>query len=317
VQALLVGGVQFETPTAAADTGPAEAGTEFTLFPDADTAAQANYTRRSPFMVEFDGSARGLKAGAPVEVRGIRVGAVTDVRLAYSHERESFVIQATIEIEPERVRAVDADTGKPVTTAEMPALVARGLRAQLQTANFLTGDLYVDLDFHPTAPEAQMREVGGLQVIPSVPTQLETIQASATEVLQKIAALPLPELVQSLTNTAKSVETTVASPETKDAIGNLNRSMAALRGTIESLNQQSGPLIASLKTTSDAASATLKQAQGTMEAVQHTLGPNAPLVGNIQSLIGELQSAARSIRGLSDYLERHPEALLRGKSGGY
>jgi paraquat-inducible protein B len=317
VQALLVGGVEFETPTSAGDNGPAPADTEFALYPDADTAAQSNAGRRLPFLVEFDGSARGLKTGAPVEIRGIRVGSVTDVRLAYSREREGFVIQATVEVEPERIRAVDADTGKPVTTAAMPVLVGRGLRAQLQTGNFLTGDLYVDLDFHPNVPEVPMHQVNGIDVIPSVPTQLETIQASATEVLQKFAALPLPELVQSLTNTAKSVEATIASPDTKDAIDNLNRSMSSLRGTIESLNQQSGPLIGSLKVTSDAASATLKQAQATLEAVQRTFGPNTQLVGSIQALIGELDSAARSVRGLSDYLERHPEAILRGKSGGY
>ena len=228
---------------------------------------------RVPFLVEFDGSARGLKQGAPVEIRGIRVGSVTDVRLAYSHERENFVIQATVEVEPERIRAVDADTGKPVTTATMQALVGRGLRAQLQTGNFLTGDLYVDLDFHPNVPDVPMHQVAGLDVIPSVPTQLETIQASAIDLLQKLSALPLPELVQSLTNTAKSVETTIASPDARDAIDNLNRSMSALRGTGRGLDKQSGPLIGSLKTTSDAASATLKQAQTTLETVQRTLRP--------------------------------------------
>ena len=317
VQALLVGGIEFETPTTANDAAPAPADTEFTLYSDADAAAQANAGRRVPFLVEFDGSARGLKQGAPVEIRGIRVGSVTDVRLAYSHERETFVIQATVEVEPERIRAVDADTGKPVTTATMQALVGRGLRAQLQTGNFLTGDLYVDLDFHPNVPDVPMHQVAGLDVIPSVPTQLETIQASAIDLLQKLSALPLPELVQSLTNTAKSVETTIASPDTRDAIDNLNRSMSALRGTVESLDKQSGPLIGSLKTTSDAASATLKQAQTTLETVQRTFAPNAQLVGNIQALIAELDTAARSVRSLSDYLEQHPDALLRGKRGGY
>ena len=93
--------------------------------------------------------------------------------------------------------------------------------------------------------------------------------------------------------------------------------MSALRGTVESLDKQSGPLIGSLKTTSDAASATLKQAQTTLETVQRTFAPNAQLVGNIQALIGELDTAARSVRSLSDYLEQHPDALLRGKRGGY
>jgi paraquat-inducible protein B len=309
-----VGGLEFETPPAAVNTEEAPAGTEFYLFPDAAAADRANYSRREPYVVEFEGSARGLGRHAPVEVRGIQVGTVDDVRLAYVRERGQFAIQAVVNIAPERVAPVAAGTGEPPPEeVRIEDLVARGLRAQLRTGNLLTGDLYVELDFFPDAPPAEMRQVGDLKAIPTVPTELETLQASATAVLEKLAALPLPELVQSLTNTAKGLETTVTAPETQQAIANLSASMAALRGTLERVDGQVVPLVASLKGTSDAAAATLREAQQAFASV----GPDSRLGGELRSLVDELQRAARSIRVFADYLERNPEALIRGRRGGY
>jgi paraquat-inducible protein B len=315
VQALLVGGLEFETPPAAVATEEAPPGTEFYLFPDQAAADRANYSRRQPYVVEFEGSARGLGRHAPVEVRGIQVGTVDDVRLAYERGRGQFTIQAVVNIAPERVAPLAAGTGEaaPPEAVRIEDLVARGLRAQLRTGNLLTGDLYVELDFFPDAPPAEMRQVGDLKAIPAVPTELETLQASATAVLEKLAALPLPELVQSLTNTAKGLEATVTRPETQQAIANLSASMAALRGTLERVDGQVVPLVASLKGTSDAAAATLREAQQAFASV----GPDSRLGGELRSLVDELQRAARSIRVFADYLERNPEALIRGRRGGY
>ena len=311
LQSLLIGGIEFETPVTFVNSAPAAPGTEFVLFEDAAAAADAGYTRREPALVEFTGSTRGLRPGAPVEIRGIRVGSVRDVRLAV--DGEALLTQVAIDIERERVQAVDARTGEPREALPMESLVQQGLEAQLRTGNLLTGELFIDLNFQPGAAGQSMRKVGEVPVIPSVPTQLETIQASATAVLEKIAALPLPELMQSLTNTAKGLEALLGTPETRDAVANLSMTMASLRVTLDTMNQQAGPLLASVKATSDAAEATLRQAQATFAS----LGPNSPLGNDLRRLVSQLDDAARSIRVLADYLERHPEALLRGRQGGY
>ena len=309
LQTLVTGGIEFETSGAAAATEPAPAGTEFILFADADAASQANYTRRTLFLVDFEGSGRGLRPEAAVEVRGIRIGSVTDVNLAYSNEEKRLLVRTLIGISPERVQAVDAGTGKELPPVPMEELVARGLRAQLQTGNLLTGELIVDLDFHPGLPTVKMRKVGEYMVIPSVPSQLETIQATATAVLEKVANLPLDPLIQSFTDTARAVQANVASPEARDAL-------TALRSTLTQVNKALGPLADALQATAGDASATLRQARVTLQSTERTLGPGAPLPVNAGSLIEELQRAARSVRQLTDYLNRHPEALLRGKSGG-
>ena len=311
LQSLLIGGIEFETPAAFVDGEAAPVGTEFVLFEDAAAATDAGYTRREPVMVEFASSTRGLRPGAPVEIRGIRVGSVRDVRLAV--EGQTLLTQVAIDLERERVQAVDARTGEPRETLPMEGLIERGLQAQLKTGSLLTGDLFIDLDFSRETAGSPTRQVGGVPLIPSAPTQLETIQASASAFLEKIAALPLPELVQSLTSTAKGLEALVGTPETKDAVANLSMTLASLRVTLDAVNQQAGPLVGSLKATSDAAAAALRQAQGTFAS----LGPNSPLGNDLRGLVAQLDDAARSIRVLADYLERHPEALVRGKQGGY
>lgn len=315
VQSLLVGGIEFDTPRAVAAADEAAAGTEFQLFASADAAQEAQFTRKVPFLVNFEGQTRGLSVGAPVETRGIRIGSVADVRLAFSEARKKLLVQTLIEIEPERVQALDAETGQPLPQQEMQDLVARGLRAQLRTGNLLTGELYVDLDFYPEAPVEAMREIGEHPVIPAMPTDLEAIQASLTAVLDRIAQLPIEELVGRLNNTAGALEALVSAPQTQGALASVTASMDRLQETLARLDTAGPPLLESLKRTSDAATSTLTQARDTLAATERTLGPSSALGSNLDSLMRELQSAARSIRVFADYLERHPEALVRGRGG--
>ena len=108
----------------------------------------------------------------------------------------------------------------------MAELVKRGLRAQLQTGNLLTGELFVDLTFVANAPPAELDTSGPIPVIPSVPATIEALQASVTAIMNKIAALPLEQLVGSLTKTATGLEAIVNSPEIKEAATSLGETMA-------------------------------------------------------------------------------------------
>jgi paraquat-inducible protein B len=183
----------------------------------------------------------------------------------------------------------------------MAALVERGLRAQLKSGNLITGELLVDLDFHPESPPATLDQSGDLPQIPSVPTQLEVLTASVTEVLDKLAALPLPELITDLRRTVQSIEELASSPDTKGGIAALTESANRLQALLGTLDQRLGPL--------------LTRADATLASTQTMVGENSELRYDVRDLVRELTSAARSIRVFADYLERHPEALLRGKAG--
>ncbi len=301
LQSLLAGGIAFDTPTVDRPGAPAAAGTTFPLFDNYRAVGEARYTEKVFYLVYFDGSVRGLRPGAPVEFRGMRVGSVTDVRLEIDPKQDTVRIPVTLAIEPERVTMVGGALS-PEPNAMMRSLVAGGLRAQLKSGNLLTGELLVDLDFYPQSAPAKLGESGTYPVIPSVPTQLEVLTASVTGVLSKVAALPLPELIADLRTTLQDVDNLVASPDTKQTVAGLRESATRLQGLLGTIEQRLGPL--------------LTRADSTLASTNALVGQNSQLRYDLGDLMRELTSAARSIRVFADYLERHPEALLRGKAGG-
>jgi paraquat-inducible protein B len=138
-------------------------------------------------------------------------------------------------------------------------------------------------------------------VIPSVPSELEALTASVSGVLTEIASLPLSELVQDLRNTIQSLDQLASSPKATETLEALSASAAALQTVMANLDQQLGPL--------------MSQAQGTLASANSLVGPESPVRYDLNALMKELAGAARSIRVFADYLERHPDALLRGKPG--
>ena len=298
LEALLTGGIAFDTPDIDKPGEQAAAGTAFPLFASLLAVTEAGYTEKIPYLVHFDGSVRGLRAGAPVEFRGIQVGTVTDVRLEIS-KQNGVRIPVTLEIEPQRF-GVERGPGDERYVV-MASLVERGLRAQLNSGNLVTGELLVDLDFHPESPPATLDRSGIYPEIPAVPTQLEAVTASVTATLNKIAALPLPELVADLRQTIQGVEALVSSPDTKQAVAALTQAAVRLDALIGTLDQRAGPL--------------LVQAQSTLASADGLVGAKSQARYDLNALLKELTGAARSIRVFADYLERHPDALIRGKTG--
>ena len=183
----------------------------------------------------------------------------------------------------------------------MAALIERGLRAQLKSGNLLTGELLVDLDFHPESPPAKLDRSGTYPEIPAIPAQLEALEASVTGVLSKLAALPLPDLVADLRRTIQSVDALVSSPDTGQAVAALTQAAVRLQSLLGTLDQRLGPLFV--------------QAQSTLASADGLVGAKSQARYDLNALLKELTGAARSIRVFADYLERHPDALIRGKTG--
>jgi paraquat-inducible protein B len=238
------------------------------------------------------------------------------VHLEFDPAENRILIPVTMEIEPERIMVAGggdvraADDGR---FSILHALVARGMRAQLRTGSLLAGDLVVALDFFPEAPPAEVRIDGDLPVIPSVPTQLDSLTASVEGVLERISALPVEGLVADMRRTVQGIEGLVASPETKTAVQALNRSLVQMQGLIGQLATEIGPTSTALRDSVQQLQATLRQAQTTLQGAQSFVGPDSQIRYDVSALLKELQGAARSIRVFADYLERNPQALIRGK----
>jgi paraquat-inducible protein B len=298
--ALLAGGIAFDTPSITRPGEQAAGGSEFPLFESFASVGEAQFTEKVPYLVSFDGSVRGLSPGAPVEFRGIKIGRVTDISLLAEPETGGVRIPVMIEIEPQRV-GMEGDMSDVAPFEMMAALVDRGLRAQLRQGNLLTGELYVSLDFHPGAAKAKLDRSTEYPVIPSIPTEIEVLTASVTGVLDKLAGLPLEDLVADLRNTVQSINALASSDDTRQTVAALSEAAVGLQALVAKLDQQLGPL--------------LSQARSTLAAAEGLVGADSQTRYDVSAMLRELTSAARSIRVFADYLERHPEALIRGKAG--
>ena len=283
---LISGGVSFDTPvTAGGSNEPSQPGTVFKVFKNFKSMGEAKYVRKVPYLIHFDSSVRGLTSGAPVEFRGIKIGSVTDVAVKIDPKSLDIEIPVIIEIEPERITTPEFQAShEPYKVGAH--MVERGLRAQLQTGSLLTGQLFVMLDFHPDLPQQSLIMSGKYPEIPTVPSTMQELEQTVHNVLTDIRKLPLDQISHELLGAMKGANRLTNSPELLTSIRNVNAAVIDLRKLTREMHQ----------TLADVAD------------------PNSPTMVNLASTLEELSDAARSIRVFAEYLERHPEALVRGKS---
>lgn len=313
LQALLLGGIEFETPAAARSAPRAPPDALFALYADREAMRTASIRQRVPYLARFAGSARGLSPGSMVTLLGMRVGSVVDVGLEPDRDTGSFRIAVSMDLEPERFKIAPGSEGAVAATAEesyvnAAQLVARGLRAQLRSTNLLTGEQHVALDFFPAAPAADLDMSGPVPVIPTVPSGLDTLERSLTQILDKLAGLPLEQLVVEFTAAAGSLRELAGSPELTRALASAAAASDDLRRLAAVLSTEAGPLARALR--EDAQK--LGQA---LDGINAVVSARGGVRADLDQLLKEFTAAGRSVRILADYLARHPDAVLRGRTG--
>lgn len=296
-QQLLSGGIEFETATTVLANPPSPAGADFPLF---DNRQHALRTARGPQLVytaEFDGNQRGLEPGIPVELDGLEVGEVKDSHLRFDDHHHQLLTQITFSIDPDRVVIQDMPHPKGSDLREtvggwMKTLVDHGMRAQVGSASFITGQKLIALDVMPNAPAAHIQQVGSSLEFPT------TASADFTQIMQNLRGV------------LENLNHATSGPQLGHALQSLDQTLTNLDNLTRDVGPDLKTLVKSLRDTADAA-------QNTLSAVQGMMGNNANNPGNtdLSKLMQELGDAARSVRVLADYLDRHPESLLRGRKG--
>lgn len=311
VQALLAGGIAFDTPRPAEEAAPE--GTRFTLHPSRRSLEEAAFARGEPYLLHFDTSVRGLRPGSPVEFRGMPVGRVTAVELQFDPRTAEVRVPVTIEIQPQRFTVAGGGEASALDVETMAGLVRRGLRARLESSNLLTGELVVALDFLPDAPPAELDRSGELPVLPTVPTELEELTASLQQALERIATLPLDALVAELRAAVADLRRLVRDPRIGETLASVDEAAASLSRTVSELERGVAPLLGTLRRAAADTARAAREAEAAFAATRDFLGPKSRLRYEVSQLTKELTAAARSIREFADYLERNPQALIRGR----
>lgn len=281
---------------------------------------------RSTVVMVFDGSVHGLTVGAPVALRGVTIGQVTDIDLLLDANAGEVTMAVFAEINPGTLRLEGS-----VSERVAEDLVARGLRAQLNTQSLLTGLLYIQLDFHPeTQPKLADLKTPFTQ-IPTIPTELEQLRRTFQTVdfnaiaanVDRIAggldtllnsadmqALPtaLRSGLESLEAASRSLEATLASSGPGiTALLDESRAVVARVGT------ELPALSARLDATLDGVDEAIEGAAGTLARLEEAAAPDSAPRQQLSRAMQELELAARAVRSLARSLEEHPEALLRGR----
>ncbi len=285
------------------------------------------------YIIFFPGSVNGLRIGAPVKIKGVQIGQVTDIRLGVGDVNllglDPPRIPVVIELDLEAVRSRGATQyqGK----ANVERLLHEGLRAQLNMESFVTGLLYVAFDFFPDTP---IDLVGGSALpypeLPSIPTTLEQAQTAAAEIINKLKEMKFDEMVANLRGAADGINALVNSEGLKagvdslgDVMSNVNTALADVRTALAKFDKLGAELDVGVATVQNDLSATtaearrmLEQATASLKNVGALTQPDAPLAQQLTATLNDLSQAARRLNNFLDYLERNPSALIRGKSVG-
>ena len=296
---IMLGGVAFDLPEHLESDQHADQDRFFKLYANHNDTKQKTYTVKRYYLMYFDQSVRGLSPGAPVEIKGIKLGEVLDVKLVLNSDDQSFRVAILVMVEPERIDAGMQSRIPPAATEtfadelvlqdDLDTLVNKGLRAQLKTGNLLTGQLYVDLDFYPAAPPAEVVSINGQQIFPTIPAPLEQIAQRVDNILDEFEKVPFEKIGKEL----------------REAISALTLTLGEIKTISGSVNRETLPRI----------NTTLEDLQGALKGIEATIGEDSALSYNARMLTDEFLVAVRSLRSLLDYLEREPQALIFGKEG--
>lgn len=292
------------------------------------------FQERRQQVLYFEGAAQGLQVGAPVVFLGVKVGTVKRIQLGLEDDLRKFLVPVTIDIEPAIVQSRQGeqiDLGDPQI---MQQLIDCGLRAQLRIQSFLTGQLYVSLDFHPGKPARFFAMDSSLSEIPTIPT-------TAEELSMKLEGFPMEKFLHDLAAISAALGNLLATEETAELPQRLNRTLRQFEMFAKRLDDESIPMLRDMRGSLVALNETLSAMRSAADQVVMLADPNLPLYRNLSNagteladaagtvselstassitierldvVLQEVSRAARAMRLLAETLEQQPEAILRGK----
>ena len=301
IVSMMIGGIVFGLPDYEKPGPPAPENTTFILYDDFVTAAQRHYAVRNRNLLFFTDSVRGLEVGAPVEFKGIQIGEVIDINLQFDRDTIDFKIPVVVEIEPERIGFTKQD--EKDTERIDKAMIAKGLRAQLKTGSLLTGKLFIDVAFHPDAEPVELYSIDGMPVFPTIPATFEAITANLNRFIKRLDEIPLEDIGRDLQQTLEGVNRIVNSSEIQNSLDKLEQILAEVKKISDNANNETMPRINSA----------LDHLDSTLIELNSAISANAPLRRELLNALREFAGAGRALRELAEFLDRHPEALIRGK----
>jgi len=283
------------------------------------------------YVLRFQESVKGLNVGSPVLYRGFQVGAVKRVTIQADPMDLKDEVLVFVEIFPETVVFAYGDLDLDQWKERLSDLINRGLRAQMVPQSLVTGKLIIELNVHPDPPAVQENDdlkyielLSDYEVIPTIPSTLSKLETA-------LGNLDLKELSQKLVSVLARPDRILQNPDIDAGISEFKGALVDARKLINNVDEEVKPISGKAQTTlgdvgklarhvdgkvdpiGKSMIEALKSADTAFKSVDDLVGKRSTTRAEIDKTLKEIQKAARSVRVLTDYLEQHPEALLKGK----
>ncbi|WP_223670912.1 MlaD family protein [Kangiella shandongensis] len=282
------------------------------------------------FVMFFDGSLAGLDEGAPVVFKGVKVGVVKKIEVVTDSESLDIYTPVYVDIYPDSFKGLNgqrSDDIREVTSR----IIEKGLKGTLETQSLVTGKMRIALEFRP---DVEVRKRNIIKGTPELPTAPSALSAFADEV----SKLPLADIASNMNELLKNANQLITETDLQASLNNLNQTIEEYGRVAETFNREIKPVAMEFKQTMDeyevlakqvnqqvpamvksiqssfeGLEAVLTDTQQLVQSIDHSYGSESELQYQLSQTLQELSKAAHSIRVLTDYIERHPEALIYGK----
>jgi paraquat-inducible protein B len=299
------------------------------------------FGERRQHVLYFEGAAQGLQVGAPVVFLGVKVGTVKQIQLGLDEQSRRFLVPVTIEVQPQVVRTRGGENVDLRDRATVRQLVERGLRARLRLQSLLTGQLYVDLDFHPDKPAV-------FAALDPEQSEIPTIRTAVQELTSKLEGFPMDKFLSDVAAISGAVNKLMSAQATQDLPQRLDVTLRHLQSLAARFDAQGGPILndvrgnlAEMNKALLAAQAALAKLDTAADRVAELAKPDSRMVAgmtraseelakaaaavrslseqespttqNLNAALKEIARAADALRLLAETLEQQPDAIWRGK----
>lgn len=295
---LISGGIAFDNSVGFEGSEIASDGQRFLLYEDKDSVLAGRYNLKYYYLLKFGDSVRGLSIGAPVEYRGITVGNVIEVTLSNTN-KDSKSLNVYIAVEPQRLYPETRPT-RQETDDLLAEMVEQGLRAQLKTANLVTGSRYVDLSFSDE-PAGDLVRLEQYSIIPTVDDSVDQVGRELASVADKLNAIPFESIGKNLAGSMASLNHLLTQLQQQQTARKLDNTLTHVENASKGLDE-----------TLQSADAALQQMEQTLKTFDRALAPDSELHYEMIEALKAIEKAASSFDTLTDELNRYPNALIFG-----
>lgn len=256
-------------------------------------------TRAPRYVLFFDGGVSGLRIGAPVTFRGVRIGEVADIQMYYDPDQLQVWIPVVIQIDPDKIQG-NFHSQKQVRES-VKELVDRGLRAQLKLQSLVTGQLYVEFDFHPHRPARLIKT--DLPLVSEADrdlVELPTIPSDLQEIERTFQKLPLDAMASQAIRAFEGIERFLTADQTRQAVTHLGETLENANALVDALRERLPPLADELTAAAGEGRALIANADGAVDRLDKRLDG---LIRNIDAAVADLNRVVDIADGMADRLD--------------